>query len=132
MNKASNNRDNYDQKRIVHFYFQCLFIFSSFLFTPFLTAQDNTLHDSLIQLLPTSKIDSHKVILLNDIAWELKFDDPQAARTYLDSALVLAQKLNYPKGEGNAYNYRGVVEDIHGNSELAIQYFQKALKIKAF
>ena len=64
------------------------------------------------------------------MAWELKFDNPKQARVYLDSALILAQHLGFKKGEGNANNYRGVVEDIHGNSNLAIQFFQKALTIR--
>jgi adenylate cyclase len=93
-------------------------------------AQDNQLTDSLSTILQAAKNDTNKVILLNDLAWELKFDNPKQARTYLDSALILAQSLNFKKGEGNAHNYRGVVEDIHGNSNLAIQFFQKALTIR--
>ncbi len=95
-----------------------------------LFAQENQLVDSLSVVLKTSKNDTNKVILLNDLAWELKFDNPQQARIYLDSALILARGLNFKKGEGNANNYRGVVEDIHGNSNLAIQFFGNALTIR--
>lgn len=95
-----------------------------------LFAQENKLVDSLSIVLETVENDTNKVILLNDLAWELKFDNPQQARIYLDSALMLAQDLDFQKGKGNAYNYRGVVEDIHGNSNLAIQFFEKALTIR--
>lgn len=81
--------------------------------------------------LPKAIEDTNKVILLSDIAWELKFESPQKAREYLDSALMLAEQLNYKKGKGNAFNYRGVVEDIHGNSESAIEFFEKSLQIRS-
>ena len=93
-------------------------------------SQENKLIDSLTTVLQNAQNDTNKVILLNDLAWELKFDNPQAARTYLDAALSLSQELNYQKGEGNANNYRGVVEDIHSNSSLAVTYFKKALVIR--
>ncbi|MDF1865153.1 MAG: adenylate/guanylate cyclase domain-containing protein [Saprospiraceae bacterium] len=92
--------------------------------------QENPFLDSLVNVLPNASEDTNKVILLSDIAWELKFEDPQKARSLLDSALSLAKALNYQKGEGNAYNYRGVVEDIHGNSEVAIEFFEKSLLIR--
>ena len=93
-------------------------------------SQENSVADSLVRLLKVSKSDTAKVNLLTDLAWELKFDNPQQAITYLDSALTLSQSLNFKKGEGNAFNFRGVVEDIHGNSEAAIDFFQKALAIR--
>ncbi len=93
-------------------------------------SQENNVADSLARLLKRARIDTVKVNLLNDLAWELKFDNPQQAIVYLDSALSLSRKLNFKKGEGNAYNFRGVVEDIHGNSEAAIDFFQKALAIR--
>lgn len=111
------------QKQYILLLFLCLGALPSL-------AQDNPFLDSLTQALQIAAEDSNKVILLNDIAWELKFENPQQARVYLDSALGLAQNLNFKKGEGDANNFRGVVEDIHGNSELAVQYFQQALNIR--
>ncbi len=93
-------------------------------------SQENNVADSLLRQLKTAKNDTSKVNLLNDLAWELKFDNPQQAIAYLDSSLVLAQKSGFKKGEGNAWNYRGVVEDIHGSSEEAIVFFQKSLAIR--
>lgn len=130
LNKAKNTRVQNSKKGLITLLFVSFCILFSFLFPSLVFAQSNPFVDSLLQVLPNAKLDSHKVILLNDIGWELKFDDPSAARIYLGSAMNLAQKLDYKKGEGNANNYRGVVEDIHGNSEMAIQYFQVALKIR--
>ena len=90
----------------------------------------NALLDSLITASKKAKPDTNKVILLTDIAWELKFDDYAQAKSYLDQALALAQQTRFKKGEGLAYNFRGVIEDIHGNSTAAVEYFQKALEIR--
>ena len=93
-------------------------------------SQNNDLVDSLTQALPLSKSDSNKVKLLNDLAWELKISDPEKARIYLDSSARLSEKLDYVKGQGQAYNNRGVVETIDGNFDLAIEYYEKALTIR--
>jgi adenylate cyclase len=87
--------------------------------------------DSLSNLLEqSSEADTNRIIWLNDLAWEFKFDQPEQARTLLDSALTLSQSLNYQEGKADAYNYRGVVEDIAGNTDQAIFYFEKALQIR--
>ncbi len=101
-----------------------------YMLSPFFLCAQSSLIDSLSHQLPTTKEDSNKVILLNELAWELKMENPELARFYLDSALILANRLGFKKGAGSANNYRGVVEDIHGNRELAIQFFQKALTIR--
>lgn len=98
---------------------------------PVLSFSQNSFLDSLVQASHTSKVDTNKVILLTDIAWELKFDDYDKAKSYLDEALALAQKLHFKKGQGIAYNFKGVVEDIHGNSKEAIEFFSKALEIRS-
>lgn len=93
-------------------------------------AQHNGIVDSLQQLLRQARPDTSRVNLLNDLSWELKFDNPAKARVHLDSALQLARRLHYKKGEATALNFRGVVEDIHGNSDLAVQFFQQALHLR--
>lgn len=86
--------------------------------------------DSLLKVLSKARPDTNKVNLLNELAWQLKVDDHDQAVVYLDSALALSKKLGFKTGEGNALNFRGVVEDIHGNGEAAILYFEKALAIR--
>ncbi len=100
-----------------------LFVFKSF-------AQQSPTADSLSRLLKTARPDTNRVNLLNEIAWELKFDDPKTAILHLDSALVLSKRLNFKIGEGNALNYRGVVADIHGEPDVAIDFFQKSKVVR--
>ena len=86
--------------------------------------------DSLLQVLASEKTDTQRVNLFNELAWELKFDAPDSARAFLDSALNLAKRTGFKKGEGDALNYRGVIEDIHGRPDSTIYYFHKALDIR--
>jgi adenylate cyclase len=86
--------------------------------------------DSLKAMLPKLQNTSQRIDLLNDLAWELKEDNPDAARKYLDEAALLAAQQQYIKGEAQAYNNRGVLENIHANLNEAIVYFQKALPLR--
>lgn len=100
------------------------------LLIPLLSFSQNEFLDSLLKVLPNSPSDTNRVILLTDIAWEQKFDAPSEANRHLDEALELARKINFKKGEGTALNYKGVVADIHGDSDAAANFFQQALKIR--
>ncbi|MBK9017869.1 MAG: tetratricopeptide repeat protein [Saprospiraceae bacterium] len=101
------------------------------LLLPYLAfSQENPAADSLFRLLKTARPDTNKVNLLNDLAWELKFDDPKTAILHLDSALALARRLRFKTGEGNALNYRGVVADIHGQPDVAIDFFQQSKQVR--
>lgn len=112
-------------------YLQCFLVVLFFFSLPFLTsAQSNPIIDSLRQLISNAPKDSNAVILLTDLAWELKFDAPGEARTILDSALVLSQQLNFKKGEGQIFNFKGVIEAIHDNYDEAIDYYRRALSIR--
>ncbi len=96
-----------------------------------ITAQDaNPLLDSLLQVLSNSSDSPQKIDVINDIAWELKFDAPDQARDYLAQAIELSKKINYKKGAGQAYNNLGVVETIHENKSKAIANYEKALVIR--
>ncbi len=96
-----------------------------------IVAQDaNPLLDSLRQVLSNSSDSPQKIDVLNDIAWELKFDDPEEARKYLAQAIELSNKIDYKKGAGQAYNNWGVVETIHENKSKAIANYEKALVIR--
>ena len=104
--------------------------FTAVFFTPVFLFCQNTFLDSLLQVLPGSPPDSSRVILLTDIAWELKFDGPEKANKYLDDALLLAEKIGFQKGKGTALNFKGVVADIHGDSQSAASFFKQALAIR--
>ncbi len=55
---------------------------------------------------------------------------PDSSRIILAQSADDARALSYDKGLAQARNNRAVVEIIHGNSELAIDYFQQALVIR--
>ena len=124
-NSITHQLNNSIQTLVRHLAISALLLLPGIVFS-----QEKSVADSLSGLLKFAKADTGKVNLLTDLAWELKFDDPDQANIHLDSALVLARKLNFPKGEGDAWNFRGVVVDIHGQSEAAIGFFQKSLDIR--
>ena len=93
-------------------------------------SQSGRIADSLETLLQTQKSDTSRVHLLNDLAWEYKIDDPERAKALLDSSIQLAKKHNFKKGEATALNFKGVIADIHGNSNLALDYFEQALALR--
>ncbi|MFK7806546.1 MAG: tetratricopeptide repeat protein, partial [Saprospiraceae bacterium] len=107
------------------FFYLCFFLYGITT-----TAQEQTITDSLQQLLQFAKKNTSKVDLLNDLAWEYKINDPDQARSLLNNAITLAEKLRYEKGKGQAYNNLGVVETIHGNGTKSIEYYSKALTIR--
>jgi len=73
---------------------------------------------------------THRIELLNELAWEFKFDAPEQARALLSESAQLAQQIEDQKQLGNAFNYRGVIEDIHQNVDSASYYFTKALVLR--
>ena len=94
-----------------------------------LSAQSD-LADSLLNILKKSRPDTNKVLLLDELGWELKTEKPDEARRYLEDARKLAIQLNYKTGEGKAWNDLGVLEAIHGNQDAALAAYQKALDIR--
>jgi len=95
-----------------------------------LPAQSTDYIDSLQTELTQSQNTNHQSLILNELAWEYKFEQPDSARALLQRSIQICQTNDYPKLLGDAYNYAGTVEDIHGNSDKAIAYFQKALAIR--
>ncbi len=91
---------------------------------------DAQLADSLTRLLKTAPADSHRIILLTDLAWEINETDTDAAEARLREAIALAQKLKYLRGEATAWNGLGVVEEIRGDLDRAKRYYQKALDLR--
>ncbi|MCC7504812.1 MAG: tetratricopeptide repeat protein [Saprospiraceae bacterium] len=86
--------------------------------------------DSLARLLKTAPPDTHRVILLTDLAWEINETETDAAAARLDEAIRLAQQLRFVPGEATAWNGLGVVEEIRGNWAKAIEHYQKALQLR--
>lgn len=86
--------------------------------------------DSLRRLLAHAPADTHRVLLLRDLAWEINETQTDEAARLLQEAISLAKKLKFIKGEASAWNGLGVVEEIKGNYATAQHYYQKALALR--
>ena len=62
------------------------------------TAQQNTI-DSLHQLLATTREDTIKVNLLNQLSWNFSETKPDSNLFYGNQALELSKKIHYTEGE---------------------------------
>lgn len=86
--------------------------------------------DSLQGELRRPQPDTTRILLRCEVAWERKFEEPEAARHDLQDALCMAREIGFLKGEATALNYFGVLENIHGRLPDAVRYFERALVIR--
>ena len=86
--------------------------------------------DSMLQLLAQANQDTNRVLILDELGWMLKMENPDKARNYLNDAISLSEQLDYKRGLSKAWNDLGVVETIHNNIEAAIEANNKALKFR--
>jgi signal transduction histidine kinase/Flp pilus assembly protein TadD len=93
-------------------------------------AQKSAVIDSLENILKTAKQDTAKVIVLNSLSKQYKnISDFEKAMQYAESALALAEKLNYKRGKADVYNSIGKRYLSIGNFQEAMKNFFAALKI---
>ncbi len=92
------------------------------------TAQSDYV-DSLRSVLKTSKEDSNKVEILNELCWELNYSDPASAEKYGKESIALSKKLNFQNGLSVTYYNLGKLYLDQGNAQSAITETKKALKI---
>ena len=98
---------------------------------------NSTKTDSLLKALQTTTHDTTRINTLNDLAWELKFNNPDTAIYYSKQALTLAEKLvlsgdegaEWEKGIANSYRNLGAFNYLKGNYPLALDHYNKALSI---
>ena len=86
--------------------------------------------DSLAALLKIAPVDTHRVTLLTDYAWEINESETDLAEAKLKEAIDLAQKLGFKQGEATAWNGFGVLEEIRGNYRKSIEHYEKALALR--
>jgi len=79
---------------------------------------DGMVVDSLKYLLKTAKAEV-KVDLYNQLSYEFRNINLERALNYADSAIWLAQKINYVVGSGNGYMNRGNYFKMTGNTNEA-------------
>jgi len=102
------------------------YIFLWLILLPGLIAQgQNT--DSLRQAVKSAKDDSTKVNLLNALAWELKYENPDTAILLAEQALSVAKITKWVPGYYISCNKLGVFNGIKGNYPGALTYHTQAL-----
>lgn len=97
-----------------------------FLFLSFLYANAEV-RDSLYNELQKSIEDTNKVKLLNNLAWNYMYSNPDSAEHYANQGLTLAEKLNYNLGIADCKVAIGAKNILVHNYPSAIQNFEKAL-----
>jgi len=103
------------------------FLSAILLFSFALTGQNKI--DSLRKVVKAAKADTNHVITLNLLSDELWRDGNEEALVFANKALSESIKLNYKRGEAEAYNSIGIIYDDQGNYHTGLENYLKALKI---
>lgn len=99
-----------------------IFLYLFLILSPVVQAQDKVM-DSLQNKLKKTKNDIDKTMILNAIADQYKYSDPNKMAAYGNQALQLAKKINYKIEEGNAYTIIGTSNIILGDYKRALENF---------
>ncbi|MCB2203838.1 tetratricopeptide repeat-containing sensor histidine kinase [bacterium] len=87
------------------------------------------LSDTLSRKIQEVPLGKERVDVMNDLAWELRHNNPDEAFELALIAQRLADSLQYEEGLGWAYRNEGVVDYILGNYADAVTSNMKALRI---
>jgi len=88
--------------------------------------------DSLKLLLTNAKNDTNKVNLLNKLSYDVYVSSEKPTneiRSYIDSAIALAEKLNYLKGNLRARFNAGNIYSNSGKNDIAKKYLNDGLSL---
>jgi tetratricopeptide (TPR) repeat protein len=105
-----------------------IFLYLFLIVSTIVQAQDKVM-DSLQNELKKAKNDIDKTMVLNAIADQYKYSDPNKMAEYGNKALQLAKKINYKVEEGNAYLNIGTSKIILGDYKKALDDFGLAKDI---
>ncbi|MFT5779717.1 MAG: tetratricopeptide (TPR) repeat protein [Crocinitomicaceae bacterium] len=92
------------------------------------TVAQNSTVDDLKKKLKTAKEDTNKVILLNDLCWELPPIDSASCIRYGEEAMALAKKLHYFTGSIDAKRFIGRAYNFFGDGKKSINYLSQAME----
>jgi len=110
-------------------FFSVCFLFYFFPFFPGYSQPTSTV-DSLQTVLKSSKEDTNKVILLNELAKKFMVKgEYEKTLSYSNEALQLSEKLKYKRGLASSSKNIGVIYWHKGNYPKALEYNLKMLKI---
>ncbi len=91
--------------------------------------QNMTAIDSLIKASENSS-GEHKVDLLNDLSDSYLRSSPESSVKYASEALQTSKKINYKKGQGDAYNQLGIANYYLAQFSDALTYYNYSLAIR--
>lgn len=98
-------------------------------FAPFfLSAQDKQKSDSLLKALRVAE-DTHRVMVLKDISYYNRVENPALALDYADQAIALAKKLKWDDGLFVSTMQKGLVFYNMSKIDSTLLYFERALVI---
>lgn len=91
-------------------------------------AQNLHLIDSLRHRL-RGKTGTERFNLLNDLAWEHRFANPDSTIFYSNRAYALGEDLNLSKGLAKSLNFMGLAYNYKGERIKAFEYYSRALDL---
>ena len=100
-----------------------------FVLTGYSKAQLSPMIDSLLVKLNSTQSDTSRVNILNQIASEVFYVNPDDIKSYADQALELSESIGYKRGIAQAYNNLGIYYRGLGIYDKAIDYFFHSLDI---
>src|SRR6187402_1525114 len=80
--------------------------------------------DSLLQEIEKTKVDTLKVVLLDQVARTYMFFNQREEFKYMDQGIALAEKIHWKRGIANLHNDLGLMVGDTGNDVAAIKHFQ--------
>ncbi len=101
----------------------------AFVFFTSLSLQAKNKVDSLLTRLQQSIHDTDRINTLNELAWSLKYFNPDTAILLCNQALELARKTDWKKGQSTAYRNLGVFNHLKGDYSNALSFYRRALSI---
>lgn len=107
-----------------------LILFSGLFVCNILAAQVSIKLDSMLLRLKNVQVkDTARVNLLNNLAWEYQFSDPNEGIRMAEQSLQISTQINYQKGKSEAYLGFGVCYAVQSNIDKALDNYSKALII---
>ncbi|TAE00126.1 MAG: tetratricopeptide repeat protein, partial [Bacteroidetes bacterium] len=92
-------------------------------------AQNIPYFDSIFQVLQTTKIDTVKADMLNEVFLHYIFTSHDSALHYAEKSMNFSKKIDYQRGIAVCYNNLGVMSRIEGNYGHALENLFKSLQI---
>jgi two-component system, NtrC family, sensor kinase len=89
----------------------------------------NIWRENIRQRLNTATTDTSRVLAMAEMVNLYKYDRPDSALNYGYNALMLAQEINFPKGEALTLSQLALAEITLGNEPKGLQLYLKLEKI---